>query len=62
MVVNMNSLRPRTEDVLILIMGSAVPGKQRNDSASLLDIYARRYASLNSGGGTLGQRVRIFRP
>lgn len=60
MPVYMKSLPPRTAAVRFLGTGAALPGKRRNVSASLLDLYARGSVLLDCGEGTWGQLVRMY--
>lgn len=58
--VYMKSFPPRTAAVRFLGTGAALPGKRRNVSASLLDLFERGSVLLDCGEGTWGQLVRMY--
>lgn len=52
------SLQPGTTAVRFLGTGAAIPGKHRNVSSILIDMYERGGVMLDCGEGTWGQMVR----
>lgn len=54
------AMTPNAAAVRFLGTGAAIPGKHRNVSATMVDLFVRGSVLLDCGEGTWGQMVRMF--